>query len=94
LRVKEHAEFSRQVARDCAAHGAKYFDFRELSSFSGERNEFWDPVHLTPTNLRKLTNILFGQPAERIFPELPTDAERLRRLNLLPAEKKKEKRAE
>lgn len=49
----------RAVARD---YGARLADFTELGSFDGEPEEFYDAVHPTITNTRKMIGALF--PAE------------------------------
>jgi hypothetical protein len=72
------AELGRDLQALCANHGCVYRDFTSLASYQGSPNEFWDGAHQTPENLRRMINVLFDLPPEKIVAKVPTDDEILR----------------
>jgi hypothetical protein len=59
----------------CHEHNFTYRNFEELASFGGSPDEFWDGSHLTPKNVRRMINTLFGIDPGETVAKLPADGE-------------------
>lgn len=70
----------RELAQMCAATGATYRDFTDIASYGGDPNEFWDGVHQTPENIRRMINTLFGHKPDEVVVKVPTDLEIMKNL--------------
>jgi hypothetical protein len=71
-------ELSRRIERLCRRERATYRDLSSVESFDGVPFEFWDFVHLTPHNIRRMTNVAFGRRPDQGLAELPTDFQLIR----------------
>jgi hypothetical protein len=76
-----HGELCRLLTSECQRPNCAYFDASALASFQGDPDEFWDWIHQTPVNMRRMTNALFGVDPGRVVRPLPDDAETLCRLS-------------
>ena len=72
------AELGRELQTLCAERHCTYRDFTSLASYQGSRDEFWDGAYQTPENLRRMINVLFDLPPEKVVAKVPTDDEILR----------------
>lgn len=70
-------ELRERLRQETAARGFVYRDFSDLRSFGGDESGFWDGIHQTPSNMRKMTNTLFGRSPDAGVDELTGEVERL-----------------
>ncbi len=74
------SRLSRIIGDACARRGFTYRDFTRLTSYNGDPGEFWDGMHQTPENCRRMINVLFGHSSEEVIVKVPSDIELLRNL--------------
>jgi hypothetical protein len=55
-------------------------DFTDLATYDGDPMQFYDAVHQTPINTRRMINVLFRLKASDAVVILPTDGEILKHL--------------
>ena len=61
------------LAKTCPEHGASFRDFRDPTTFGGDINGFWDGQHMFAENDRRMINVLFGLPPEKLARDFPED---------------------
>jgi hypothetical protein len=71
-------KFGSTLRAMCAVRGCMYRDFTSLASYGGSPNNFWDGAHQTSENTRRMMNVLFGLPPEKIVAVVPTDQQILK----------------
>lgn len=76
------APLQAHLQSECRTYGCIYRDFSDMASFAGDPNEFWDSLHQTPVNMRRMTNALFGLDPKRPVIDLPSEVEILRQLGI------------
>lgn len=55
-------EIRARVATIAGRHGARFADFSDVASFGGDPSEFYDTIHPTIVNTRRLITALFPEP--------------------------------
>jgi hypothetical protein len=78
--TQARSALSQSLRRMCGQYGAMYRDFTKLATYDGDPDQFYDSVHQTPVNTRKMINVLFGIGAADVVADLPTDREILKHL--------------
>lgn len=53
-------ETRRIVQQHCQAHGVYLIDFSRIDRFGGKPDDFYDEIHMWPSNQARLLNALFG----------------------------------
>jgi hypothetical protein len=53
-------ETQRMVQQRCQAHGVYLIDFSRVDRFGGDPDEFYDEIHMWPSNQARLLKALFG----------------------------------
>ncbi|MGQ0634438.1 MAG: hypothetical protein ACT4QC_07505 [Planctomycetaceae bacterium] len=56
------------LREECERRHFAFFDFSNLDTFGGDADEFWDEIHPTHVNTRRMMNAVFNRP-----PEEPTE---------------------
>ena len=74
------SKLSRMLAEACSRRGFTYRDFTSLASYDADPDEFWDGMHQTPENCRRMINVLFGHRPGDVLIKLPSDLELLKSL--------------
>lgn len=78
--LQARSAMSQDLQRICTEYGVVYRDFTQLASYDGDPKEFYDAVHQTPVNTRRMVNVLFGITARDVVADLPTDSDILKHL--------------
>jgi hypothetical protein len=78
---RARSAMGRNLQRICTEYDATYLDFTDLASYGGDPREFYDTIHQTPINTRRMMNVLFGIRArDDVATHLPTDSDILKHL--------------
>ncbi len=78
--AKARLAMTQNLQTICSRYGVLYRDFTNLGSYDGDPNEFYDAVHQSPVNSRRMINALFSIKASDVVADLPGDSYILKHL--------------
>ena len=67
------AALKTEVRQLCRRQRATYHDFSRIEHFDGQPWEWINVSHMLTENVRRMTNVAYGKPAEYRLRELPDD---------------------